>query len=65
MPTNAGDGAMPAETPVEVPVNVPSIAGGKTPERILAVLAAQPTCALAVVAGRLGKSVRAMERAVA
>lgn len=63
--TDAGDRATPVETPVETPVKVPSPAVGKTPERILAVLAAHPACTLAEVATRLGKSVRAVERAVA
>lgn len=61
--TGAGthDGRTPAEAPVETPVQTP----GRTPERILAVLAAHPACTLAEVATAVGKSLRAVERAVA
>lgn len=55
----------PAETPVETPVEKSPIPAAKTPERILALLAEHPTCTLADAATRLGKSVRAIERAVA
>lgn len=51
------DQKAPVETPVETPV--------RTPERILAVLAAHPSCTLADVAANVGKSLRAVERAVA
>ncbi len=47
----------PVETPVETPV--------KTPERILSLLRAKPTCTLADLAATVGKSQRAVERAVA
>lgn len=56
-----GDSVAPVETPVETPV----IGRAKTPERILTILAAHPTCTLAEVAARVGRSVRAVERAVA
>ena len=46
-----------AETPVETPV--------KTPDRILEALAAQPDLTLADVAGAIGKSLSAVERACA
>jgi len=52
-------------TPVETPVETPVVGRPKTPERILAVLATRPTCTLAEVAASMGKSVRAVERAVA
>ena len=56
-----GNAVAPVETPVETPV----IGRAKTPERILAILAAHPTRTLAEVATSVGKSVRAVERAVA
>jgi Fic family protein len=52
-------------TPVEMPVETPVKAEARTPERILAALAAHPSSTLAEVATILGKSVRAVERAVA
>ena len=59
--TGAGQSVAPVETPVETPVK----AATKTPERILAVLRAHPTCTLGEVASSIGKSVRAVERAAA
>lgn len=59
--TGAGSSTAPVETPVQTPVK----AAIKTPERILTVLAAHPSCTLAEVATSVGKSVRAVERAVA
>lgn len=50
----------PVETPVETPVQMP----GKTPDRILAALRAQPELTLVEVAAAIGKSIRAVERAV-
>jgi ATP-dependent DNA helicase RecG len=51
----------PAKTPVETLVETPV----KTPERILGVLRANPRLTLAEVAGGIGKSVSAVERASA
>lgn len=59
------DSVTPVETPVDTPVETPVIGRAKTPERILAVLAAHPTSTLADVAASMGKSLRAVERAVA
>ncbi len=59
----------PVEAPVEAPVHAPVEAAVKpaprTPDRILAVLAEQPRLTLAEVATSVGKSLRAVERAVA
>jgi ATP-dependent DNA helicase RecG len=51
----------PVKTPVETRVETPV----KTPERILEVLRANPRLTLAEVAGRIGKSMSAVERASA
>lgn len=52
-----------AGTPVETPVQTPVELDARTPDRILAVLKAHPTYTLADVAKRVGKSLRAVERA--
>lgn len=52
--------AIQSKTPVETPVETPV----KTPDRILALLKARPDLTLTEVAQAIGKSLRAVERAV-
>ncbi len=54
---NSREGKTPVETPVETPV--------KTADRVLAELSDNPNLTLAEVAGRIGKSISAVERASA
>jgi ATP-dependent DNA helicase RecG len=61
---SAGTGEKtPVQTPVETPVQTPGIRRAGTPERILAIVSAEPELSLAEVAERIGKSLRAVERA--
>jgi ATP-dependent DNA helicase RecG len=54
-------GRTPVETPVKTPVETPV----KTPDRIVELLRANPHMTLIEVAGAIGKSLRAVERATA
>ncbi len=60
MATSSPRPAVESKTPVETPVETPI----KTPDRILATMREQPDLSLAEVASIIGKSVRAVERAV-
>ena len=55
----------PVETPVQTPVEAPVEKRAKTPEQILAALAATPEMTLAELAVSIGKSLSAVERAAA
>jgi Fic family protein len=55
----------PSIAPVETPVETPVMGQARTPDQILMVLKAHPASTLAEVAAHVGKSVRAVERAVA
>lgn len=52
------------KTPVEAPVKAPVERAARTPQKILALLSQQPELTLAEVAQAIGRSLRAVERAV-